>query len=397
MIGLGARRDVARGKPAHGHHRVTYVELFFDLVFVFAITQLSHLLLHDLSAAGLLRTSLLLLAIWWAWIDTAWVTNWLDPDRPPVRLMLLALMLVGLVLSTSLPEAFGERGLVFAVAFAVMQVGRSLFVLWALRRHNPVNYRNFQRITAWLSLSALFWISGGFAETETLRFAFWAAALAIESLGPISGFWTPGLGRSRTAEWDVEGGHIAERAGLFVIMALGESILVIGVTFADLAWTPAVIGAVVASFIGSVAMWWIYFNIGADRASAEIIASSDPGRLARLAYTYIHLLPVAGIIATAVADELVLAHPGGHTSLEAAAALIGGAALYVLGNLLFKWTVYGRPPLSHMVGLGLLALLIPATPALSPLLLSAATSAVLVLVAVWETLSLRLPGGRTTH
>jgi len=397
MTWFGARRDVARGKSAHGHHRVTYVELFFDLVFVFAITQLSHLLLGDLSVMGVLRTALLLFAIWWAWIDTSWVTNWLDPDRPPVRLMLLALMLVGLVLSTSLPDAFGDRGLVFAVAFAVMQVGRSLFALWAMRRHNPVNYRNFQRITAWLCSSALFWIGGGLAETETLRLALWATALGLETIAPTLGFWTPGLGRSTTADWDVEGGHIAERAGLFIIMALGESILVIGVTFAGLAWTPMVIGAVAASFVGSVAMWWIYFNIGADHASAEISGSSDPGRLARLAYTYIHLLPVAGIIATAVADELVLAHPDGHTGLEMAAALIGGAALYVVGNLLFKWTIYGRPPLSHIVGLGLLAALIPAVPALSPLLLSVATSTVLVLVALWETLSLRLPGGRITH
>ncbi|HEY4133888.1 MAG TPA: low temperature requirement protein A [Alphaproteobacteria bacterium] len=390
MIELGARTDLARAKAAHGHHRVTYVELFFDLVFVFAITQLSHLLLHDLSLNGLLRTALLLLAVWWVWIDTSWVTNWLDPDKAPVRLMLLALMLVGLVLSTSLPDAFGARGGIFAVAYVTMQVGRSLFVLWALRRHNRVNYRNFQRIIVWAVMAGAFWLAGGFAESETARFGFWAVGLAIESVAPSAGFWVPRLGRSTTADWgDISGGHLGERAGLFIIMALGESVLVIGATFADLEWTPVVIGAVVASFIGSVAMWWLYFNIGADKAIEDIASSSDPGRQARLAYTYIHLLPVAGIIATAVADELVLGHPLGHTTLAVAATLLGGAALYLIGNLLFKWTVYGRPPLSHMVGLALLALLLPTVASLSPLALSAATSAILVIVAIWETLSLR--------
>jgi low temperature requirement protein LtrA len=304
--------------------------------------------------------------------------------------MLLVLMLLGLVLSTSIPTAFEGRGLVFAAAYATMQVGRSLFVLWTMRRHNPVNYLNFQRITAWLLLSAVFWLSGGFAESETSRFLLWAVALALETAAPMLGFWTPGFGRSTTADWDVEGGHLAERAGLFIIMALGESIVVIGAAFADLAWTPEVVGAVAASFIGSVAMWWLYFNIGADKASHDISLSSDPGSQARLGYTYIHLLPVAGIIVSAVADELVLAHPSGHTDIATtAAALLGGAGLYLFGMLLFKWTVYGRPPLSHMIGLVLLALLVPAVSSLSPLTLSAVTSVVLVIVAIWETLSLR--------
>ena len=135
-------------------------------------------------------------------------------------------------------------------------------------------------------------------------------------------------------------------------------------------------------------MWWIYFNIGAERASRRISDSRDPGRLARLAYTYLHILLVAGIIVAAVGDELVLAHPTGHTA-GMAAVLLGGPALYLAGNLLFKRATADRPALSHLVGLGLLALLVPVSFGLQPLALGALTTLVLVVVAMWETLSLR--------
>ncbi|KGM33264.1 low temperature requirement protein A [Inquilinus limosus] len=383
-----AARGLLRPRKAHEHGKVTFVELFFDLVFVFAITQLSHGLLHDLTLLGAVHTALLFLAVWWVWIYTSWVTNWLDPERTPVRLLLLVLMLAGLVLSTSLPEAFAEKGLAFAGAYVFMQLGRSLFTAAALRGHSPGNYRNFLRISAWLAVSAVLWIAGALVEAEA-RLALWTAALAIEYVSPSLGFWTPGLGRSTTADWDVEGGHMAERCGLFVIIALGESILVTGATFAELEPDGATVTAFVISFIGSVAMWWIYFDIGAERGSHRIAHAEDPGRLARIAYTYIHLLIVAGIIVGAVADELVLAHPTGHVGVGTVAALLGGPALYLLGNALFKWTTTGRIPLSHLAGLVLLALLIPLSDGLSPLLLSAGVAVVMLVVAVWERLSLR--------
>ncbi len=387
---FAAQANLLRRRVEGEHGRVTFVELFFDLVFVFAITQLSHALLAHFSLPGLIETLLLLAAVWWVWIYTCWVTNWVDPERIPVRLMLFGLMLAGLILSSAIPSAFHERGLAFALAYVAMQVGRSLFMLWALRAHSPANHRNFVRITLWLGLSGLFWLAGGLAHDE-LRLACWLIALGIEYLGPSQGFWTPGLGRSTTADWDVEGGHMAERCGLFVIIALGESILVTGATFAGLSWSLPTLLAFLTAFVGSVAMWWVYFNIGAERASHRIASSDDPGRHARLAYTYIHILLIAGIIVTAVADELVLAHPGGHVEPGALAAILGGPALYLVGNLLFKATMAGRPPLSHMVGLALLALLVLAAPATSPLLLSALSSLVLVIVGLWEARSL----GRT--
>ncbi|MDF2996508.1 MAG: hypothetical protein K0R27_2145 [Xanthobacteraceae bacterium] len=381
-------RNLLRKRHEGGHARVTYVELFFDLVFVFAITQLSHTLLAHLDPAGALHTLLLFLAVWWVWIYTSWVTNWLDPDHIPVRLALLVLMLLGLLLSTSIPEAFGEKGLLFASAYVAMQLGRSLFVLWALGDENPGNTRNFQRISIWLGFSAIFWIAGGLMDGEA-RLLVWIMALGLDYAGPSVGFRVPNLGRSSTEDWDVEGAHMAERCCLFVIIALGESILVTGATFAEAEITLLSSGAFLTAFVGTVAMWWIYFDLGAERSAEHIAKSRDPGRLARQGYTYTHLLVVAGIIVCAVADELVLAHPVGHLELPAITAMIGGPALYLVGVGLFKWPVAGNFPLSHLIGLGLLALLAPFASHLEPIALGALTSAALVIVAMWETWSLR--------
>ena len=272
-----------------------------------------------------------------------------------MRLLLFALMLAGLVLSTSIPEAFGSKGLVFAGAYVFMQVGRTLFMLWALKDQSEGNYRNFQRITCWLVLSAVFWIAGGFAQGDT-RLALWVVALAVEYISPTVRFWTPGLGASTTSDWDVEGGHLAERCGLFVIIALGESILVTGATFGKLPWTPAVVAAFLVGFVGSVAMWWMYFNIGAERgeqADRGIERSGEAWRGSPTPTCICCWSPASS--SCAVGDELVLAHPDGHTDAKTAAVLLGGPALYLLGNLLFKRISANRFAFSHQVGLGLLA------------------------------------------
>ena len=387
-MGRSANQFLLRRASEHGHHRVTFVELFFDLVFVFAITQLSHHLLHDLSLTGLLQTLILFIAVWWAWIDTAWVTNWLDPERKPVRLMLLVLMLIGLVLSATLPKAFHEGALPFALAYATFQTGRSAFTIWAVGRHDPAQALNFRRILCWQALAAALWIAGALAH-DGLRLGLWAAAVALESLAPATGFFVPGLGASKAAEWRVEGGHMAERCALFIIIALGESILVTGATAADLAWTLPNVAAFVTAFVGTVAMWWIYFDTGSERAGARFAHAGETGHMARLNYTYIHQIIVVGIIGCAVSDELILAHPGGEVSAATAAAIVGGPAIYVLGCGLFKYPLLGRIPLSHLVGIALLVALVPLSGFFSPLGLGAAATVALLVVAAWEGASVR--------
>ncbi len=387
MEAYGSRTDLQR--PATGgHHKVAMVELFFDLVFVFAITQLAHALLADVSIANAVRIGLLLLAVWWAWIYTSWVTNWLDPETTPVRMMLFGLMILGLFMSAATPRAYSDRGLAFALAFVAIQVGRSMFACWALRHHSEGNYRNFARISTWLTVSGAFWICGAFLHGDA-RLIIWSVALAIEYAGPASGFWTPHLGRSSTADWNVEPAHMAERCGLFVIIALGESILVSGATFASVEWKATTVLAFLIVIVSTIAMWWIYFNIGAEEAVERFSNSDDRGGMARLGYTYLHLPIIAGIVVVAVSDELVLAHPYGPTDTRTAATLIGGPMLFILGNLLFKRATAGRWPLSHIIGIALLFLLVPLTAWLWPLGVGALSAAVLVLVATWETFSLQ--------
>lgn len=375
------------------HSRVTYAELFFDLVFVYAVTQISHTLLADFTPLGVLHVTMLFLAVWWVWVYTSWITNWLDPEKTPVRLLLFALTLGGLVLSTSIPSAFDGRGLWFAIAYAAMQVGKTVFLWVVTPLSRDLARRNAIRITCWLAVSAIFWIAGGLMQGQS-RLVLWAIALAIEYISPAVRFWIPRYGASSIADWVVEGGHIAERCALFIIIALGESIVVTGATFAELSWSSENVLAFGSAFVGTLAMWWIYFHKGAEAGSEEISRSSEPGRLARLAYTYLHMPIVAGIIVTAVADELVLKHPGGHSDLKTVLSAIGGPLLFLFGTTLFKHSFRGFLQLSHGVGIVALCVLAWFASELSPLMLSVATSAIMVMVAVWESISLRSPSER---
>jgi low temperature requirement protein LtrA len=372
----------------HQHSRVTYVELFFDLVFVFAVTQISHTLLAHFTLLGALQVTLLFLAVWWVWVFTSWITNWLNPEKTPVRLLLFAMMLGGLVLSTSIPAAFEARGLWFAIAYAAMQVGKTIFLWVSTPPSRPRTRMNAVRIAAWLSMSAIFWIAGGVMEGQS-RLVLWAIALVIEYISPAVRFWIPRYGASSVADWVIEGGHMAERCALFIIIALGESIVVIGATFAELTWTTENVLAFASAFVGSLAMWWIYFHIGAEAGSEQISKSSEPGRLARLAYTYLHMPIVAGIIVSAVADELVLKHPGGHSDLKTVISAIGGPLLFLFGTMLFKHSFRGFLQLSHGVGIVALGVLAWFASELSPLMLSILTTAIMIVVAMWESISLQ--------
>jgi low temperature requirement protein LtrA len=376
-----------------GEQRVTPLELFFDLVYVFAVTQLSHRLLDHLSVRGVLETSMLLLAVWGVWIYTAWFTNWFDPDRLAVRLVLVAVMLASLVMSVAIPEAFGERGLMFALAYVAIQVGRTAFTFIALRKSldgsHPLS-RTFQRILTWFVGAGVLWIIGGLLGGEA-RYAVWLLALAVDYSGPVVGYYIPGLGRSRTGEWTIEGGHFAERCQLFVIIALGESILVTGTTFAEIEASALAVLAFVVAFVGSVALWWIYFARSAVAAREAMTSSEDPGRLGRSAYTYFHIPMVAGIIAVAAADELTVAHPGEHGTLASVALTLGGTALFVAGQAFFKWAVFEVLPWSRAVAIAALAALMPVGFAIPTLALSGLAGLIVVVLAVWDTLTHRKP------
>jgi low temperature requirement protein LtrA len=376
-------QHIRRGEH-DGDGQVTSMELFFDLVFVFAVTQLSRLLIEHLSVHGALQALLLLMPVWTAWIYTAWATNWVNPNHMAVRLMLIAVMFGSLIMSAVLPDAFGERGLTFAVAYVAIQVGRNLFVGAALRGV-PGFYQNFQRIFCWSVASGVFWVAGGLAEGST-RESLWLTAVVVDFLGPIVFFYTPRLGRSTLQDWTIDGLHLAERCRLFMIVALGESILVTGATFGEMEYSAAVVAALLAAFTGSVALWWVYFDRSADLGSEVIATSDDPGRLGRSAYTYFHIPMVAGIIVTAVGDELTIAHPRGHTDMATAITVLGGPALFLAGHALFKWSLVGHISSSRVYAIAALTAFIPVAYVVSPVVLSSAATLTVGGVVVADTL-----------
>lgn len=377
----------ARGTSQEG--KVGFAELFFDLVFVLTIIQLSHSLAGHYSALGLVEAAMLTLAVWWVWIYTTWATNWLDPDKAPVRILLFVLMFLGLMLSVAIPVAFGTGGLLFALTYVAMQVGRSAFTAYAMRRDWPENSRNFTRITAWSAFAAVFWIAGAFVEEEA-RLALWLLALGIEYSAPALGFVTPGIGRSSVSDWHVSGEHISERCALFVIICLGETILVTGRTVAGMELLDGfTILLLATAFFSTATMWWIYFRFGHGEAAHLIEHSATPGRVARLAFTYAHIPIVGGIILSAVAEEFALAHPHGPVDFKTASAILGGPIVFLSGNTWFKRAVRGRAPLSHLAGIGALLLLAAAIPFVEPYQLFMAAAAVLFGVALWEFQSLK--------
>lgn len=381
-------------RPAGQPARVANVELFFDLVYVFAITQLSHHLLEHLTWLGVVQTATLWFAVWLGWQYTAWVSNWFNPEHLVIRTMLMVLMGLALLVSAAIPEAFGERGLLFACSFAAIQVGRTLFVLYSLGRRHLLT-PNFLRILCWLLVSAVLWIAGGLNEGST-RLALWLLAVGCEYLSPMAGFPVPGLGRSQTSDWTIDGGHLAERCQLFVIIALGESVLATGASFGHAAHPgTAVWVAFLVSFVGCVAMWWMYFDTSSGDAAHVIEHSSDPGRLGAY-FHYVHVLLIAGVIVCAVADDLVVAHPLDPVKGTYAAVLVSGPMIYLLGNALFKRVVYGRLPLSHVIGIAALLALWPWLPRVNLLTAGTLTTAVMVLVTVWAAYY-RRRGGAVAH
>jgi low temperature requirement protein LtrA len=358
----------------------TNIEVFFDLVYAFAITQLSHFLLNHATVEGVLQTILLLAMVWLGWSYTMWVTNWLDPGRLPVRLMLLGLMLVSIVLSAGISDAFGDRGLVVGGAYAVMQVGRSMFAVIVLRGEKL--QRNFERILVWCVVSGSLAIVGGLLH-GTMRELIWLLAVGVDLAGSVAGFYVPGLGRSTTRDWNIDGRHISERCQSFVLIALGESIVVIGAGLSGVANLGIrEVTAMVIAFAGSVGMWWVYFDRSAEIAESVIARHPDPGSLGRSAYHTIHPVMIAGIIAVAAGDNAIVTHPDSSAGIATVLMLAGGTAVFLAGHAMFKVTVWQVRPWSRLAAIAVLLLFIPVATELHDLIVGAVAAAVILAVAI---------------
>jgi low temperature requirement protein LtrA len=359
----------------------TNIEVFFDLVYAFAITQLSsRFLLEHQSLEGALQAVLLLAMVWLGWAYTMWLTNWLDPGHISVRLLLFALMLASLVFSAGIPDAFGARGLEIGGAYAAMQIGRSLFAVVALRGEKL--QLNYERILVWCLVSGGLAIAGGL-EHGVMREALWVLAVGVDLGGSVAGFYVPGLGRSITRDWNVEGHHMAQRCQSFVLIALGESIVVIG---AGLASQPNFglreLAAIVVAFVGTVGLWWVYFDRTAEVAEAILARHPDPASLGRTAYHTIHPVMIGGIVAVAAGDHAIVSRPDSSADLAIVLMLAGGSALFLAGHLLFKLTVWNLVSWSRIVAIALLLVFLPIGVGLPDLVVGAVAAAAVLGVAI---------------
>lgn len=381
-------RSHLRDRDDEASSRVSFVELFYDLVFVFAVTQLAAYLVDNVTPEGAVRAGVLFVAVWWLWINTTWATNRLDPDAAPVRFAMFALMGASFVLSMSLPRAFEDRALLFALPYVAMQIGRSLFSAFSLRRDGETGEaRTPLQQAIWFALSGTLWIAGALAEADA-RINLWVLALLVELAVPWIGFPVPGFGRTERRDWDVQGEHLSERCGLFIIISLGEMLLVTGARAAEQEWTLTLAAAVATAVTSALTMWWLYFDTGSKRGT-RAFEEQQPGHLARVAYTYLHLLIVGGIVLSAVGDKGLIAHPRDPVSWQDAVTLMGGPALFLLGNFLFKNATSRRWPVSHLLGLALLGLGVLFSEWLDVLGISVWAVGVLIAVAALERFLLR--------
>jgi low temperature requirement protein LtrA len=361
------------------------MELFFDLVYVFAFTQLSAHLYGDLSWQGGAETAVIFVALWWSWSYTAWATGWIDPERLPVVALLAVLMVASLVMASAIPEAFRHRGETFAVAYVTMQLLRSAVIVWVFGLRDTVG-RNYAQLLAWSAISGVVWLIGGAVHEQGPRLVIWAVATVVDLGAPLHGFRLPGAGATLMSDWTIAGGHLAERCRLLLMIAFGESFLRIGESFAHAHGTAGSDAAFIVGFMLVLALWSTYFLHHAEPGARAIEQAEEAGRLARSAYLYAHAAMVGGVIVVAVAIHKVIEAPGAEARSGFAAICVGGPALYLVGLALSKrWLGHGR---FQRTVLGMVALVVVGTAtAFGPRLaeLVAVTVAALA-VAIWAQL-----------
>jgi low temperature requirement protein LtrA len=309
---------------AQREHRVTPLELFFDLVFVYAITQVTQLMSHDPTWRGVGRGLLVLAVLWWAWTGYAWLTNTLEPEEGRVRAGMFGAMAAMLVVALAVPHAFGADAVLFGVAYLIVRLLHLLLYAIAGKR-DPDLLGAVLRFTPSATVAPAIILVGGFVHGPT-QVALWIVALAVDYLGALIG---------RGAGWRVSPAHFAERHGLIVMIALGESIIAIGVGSRGVSLTPGIISAAVLGIVTIAALWWAYFDVMAVLAQRQLSETSGAtqARLARDYYSYLHLPMIAGIVLFALGLKRTIEQVDEPLAMIPAIALCGGLSLYFLTHV----------------------------------------------------------------
>jgi low temperature requirement protein LtrA len=368
--------------------RVTPLELFFDLVFVFAITQVTTMLSADPTWGGLVRGLAVLAALWWAWAAYAWLTNTLNPEEGIVRIAMFVVMAAMLVVALAVPEAFGDHGVVFGVAYLVVRAMHlALYALAARGDHDLLGA--VLRMTPSSTISGVLILSAGFLEGDQ-RTALWLLALAIDYLGVLVG---------RGQGWRLSPGHFAERHGLIVIIAIGESIVALGVGATGTPLTAGVITAAVVGITVATALWWTYFDWVAIVVEQRLRQATGAAQatLARDAYSYLHFVMVAGIVLFATSMKKTLADFDAELGTVPAAALCGGLAAYLLAHVLLRYRISRTIGRGRPVALLALVAVWPFADDVPALVALGATAVIFVALIAYEAIRYREPRYRLRH
>ncbi|AXH93750.1 low temperature requirement protein A [Micromonospora aurantiaca] len=369
-----------------GPDRATFLELFFDLVYVFALTRISARAFEDLvleggqtgwtAVTGGGKTLLLLLALWAVWQGTAWTTSRYDPHHLWLQVIVITALISAMVMGVAIPRAFSHSGLMFAAAYVVAQVSRPAILVLVL--HRQQYHRLKLRMLITFCATGVLWLAGALLPGSA-RVVLWTTALLLEYLAARFGWPMPGLGRSTVSRWDIHGEHLAERYQQIFLVALGETILLAGLAFTRSPTSPGMVAAFAVALATSVLLWRIYVQRAGQILGEAVTRAAHPATVGRSAADT-HLVMVIGVVATAIGYELVIEHPAGHNELPWLAMILGRPAVFLAGRARFEYEVFGRVSPSRLVGIAALLLPAPLLVRLAPLV--AAILAALVLTAV---------------
>jgi low temperature requirement protein LtrA len=352
------------------------LELFFDLVFVLAITQCTELMADDPSWEGIARGLLVLGVLWWSWVGYSWLTSVVDPEDGLVRFAIFGAMAALLVVALCVPEAFGDLGLLFACAYFVVRIGQ-VILLYSAGRGDPAMRRSVSGLAVGTLIGTTILIGASFTD-GLLQGSLWALALALDVGEPYL-FGSEG--------WKLAPRHFVERHGLIIIIALGESIVAIGAGVEG----EIDAGVVAASALGvgvAAALWWLYFDVVAlvaERRLTQATPGKEQNEIARDSFSYLHFPMVAGIVLVALGLKKTLGHVEDPLKIEVATAMLGGTALYLLAHVAFRWRNVHRFNVARLICAAVLLALIPLAAEIASLATLAIVLALLAALIAFET------------
>jgi low temperature requirement protein LtrA len=372
-----------RGEPEYP----TFLELFFDLVYIFLFSRLSAGLADDLSVRGAAQTAVLLMAAWWVWVLTAWLTDLFNPRLPIIQTTVLLVMFGTLLMAIATPHAFGDYGWLFVAAYFGIHLVRDAVLIPGTRVNRPIQARSI-RVFFWFGVTAAPWVAGVFVD-ETARLALWSLAVAIDLGSARFGWPTPRLGRTELASQIFTGVHLSERHREIFIISLGELILSAGMALAGSGFQAGRVAASAVAFASAVLLFQLYFQRVRRLLAPPAVASVERVRPGT-STSYSHLVMVAGVVVVSTSISLVVDRPLGEApAVPVAAVILGGPTLFLLGSCLFDAVVTGRILWSRALGVVVLCALAPAIALLPPLAILVVANLVLLLILVGETVAPR--------